>query len=80
MGHRFVLERMEKAHVRFTEMWIYPHIGRYYKRKLSKARRRSWKEQSDKHLVSWESECNWKGWQDGVDYEQEKIIENNWQT
>lgn len=62
MGNRFVIDRMEKAHVHFTRMWVHPHIGRFYKRKLSKARRRAWKEKSDKHLVNWESECNWKGW------------------
>ena len=62
MGNRFVIERMERAHANCFDMWIHPHIGRYYKRKLSKARRRAWKEKSDKHLTNWESECNWKGW------------------
>ena len=62
MGNRFVTERMEKAGVHFTRMWVHPHIGRFYKRKLSKARRCAWKEKSDTHLVNWESECNWKNW------------------
>ena len=44
MGRRFVVERMENAGVHFTRMWVHPHIGRYCKRKLSKARRRAWKE------------------------------------
>jgi len=53
---------MEKAGVSFTEMWVHPHIGRFYKRKLSKARRRAWKEKSDAHLVHWESVCDEKNW------------------
>ena len=62
MGNRFVIDRMEKAGVSFTEMWVHPHIGRFYKRKLSKARRRAWKEKSDAHLVHWESVCDEKNW------------------
>ena len=39
--------------------WFSPGVGRWYKRQLSKARRRAWK--TGKEPVKWESECNWKG-------------------
>ncbi len=36
--------------------------GRYWKRKLSKARRRSWKDPHNRGLLNVERECNWKNW------------------
>lgn len=36
--------------------------GRYWKRRLSKARRRYWKDTHKRGLMSIESTCNWKGW------------------
>lgn len=35
--------------------------GRYYKRRLSKIRRRAWKQRPRRSLMGIESECNWKG-------------------
>ena len=41
MGNRFYNEILRKAHVRFTQTWgNVPGNGRYWKRQLSKARRR----------------------------------------
>ena len=42
------------------------HTGRYYKRQLSKSRRRYIKQllrtgRPAKESTHWESECNWKG-------------------
>ena len=62
MGSRFVLDRANKANANCFEMWPQAKEGRFYKRKLSKARRRAWKEKSDKHLTHWESVCNNKNW------------------
>jgi len=36
--------------------------GRYYKRRLSKARRRAWRDPHRRGLLHWESICNWKNW------------------
>ncbi len=62
MGNRFVLDRANKANASCFEMWSKAREGRFYKRKLSKARRRAWKERSDTHLTHWESVCNNKNW------------------
>ena len=40
-------------------MWR--HGGRFWKRKLSKARRR-WNDEHKRGLLGIERECNWKGW------------------
>jgi hypothetical protein len=64
MGRRFVLEREKKAGVRWNKMWVGAHQGRYWKRQLSKARRRAWKQNRvEGRLVNiYESYCNYKGW------------------
>ena len=41
MGNRFWQARLDKAHVSFSEMWGSEHDGRFWKRKLSKARRKA---------------------------------------
>jgi len=62
MGNRFFIDRMEKANARFHGLWSSPHIGRFFKRKLSKARRRAWKDKRERGLASAESEANYKNW------------------
>lgn len=63
MGRRFTSDRMKKAQVSFSEMWPAPHEGRYWKRQLSKARRRAWKNGIEGTPINkYESYCNWKGW------------------
>jgi len=46
--------------------WPNPHIGRYWKRQLSKARRRFAKQMllwgRGKEPLHYERECNWKTW------------------
>ena len=36
--------------------------GKFWKRQLSKARRRSYKDTHQRGLARYERECNWKGW------------------
>ena len=36
--------------------------GRYWKRRLSKARRKAWRDSHRRGLVGIERECNWKNW------------------
>lgn len=67
MGARFVQNRLDEAEVTFSEIWGKPKVGRFIKRKLSKARRRQWRaevrgERHPRTSEHWESECNWKGW------------------
>jgi hypothetical protein len=64
MGNRFVKDRMEKANVTFSQMWPSPHEGRYWKRMMSKARRRAWKQRGIEGtpINKYESFCNYKGW------------------
>jgi len=54
------------AYVSFSQKWASEHLGRYYKRRLSKARRKHTKEllagRRGKEPVGIESECSWKGW------------------
>ena len=40
MGNRFVEDRLARAQISFSEIWGSEHEGRFWKRKLSKARRR----------------------------------------
>jgi len=50
--------------------WLKPHftlfwnegLGRWAKRRLSKMRRRAWKDSHERGLSKWESEVNWKLW------------------
>ena len=64
MGRRFVIERMEKAGVHFTRMWVGLHQGKYWKRQLSKARRRAWKQDGLEGQPDnkYETFCEYKGW------------------
>lgn len=64
VGRRFRAERAKKAKVTCTQMWLSEHEGRYWKRQLSKARRRAWKQDGieGKPINIYESTCNWKGW------------------
>jgi len=54
--------------VHFMQIWPGRHQGRYWKRQLSKARRRAWKEEvflgrgNPRGLAAIERECNWKTW------------------
>jgi len=44
-------------------VWSSAHEGRYYKRMLSKCRRRAWKNEGhERNLVGIEKRCNWKNW------------------
>ena len=72
MGRRFVDDRMNKANVSFSEMWSKAHEGRFWKRKLSKARRRVGRRlcrygehdlrKVERGLPQIERECNYKRW------------------
>jgi len=42
---------------KYKQRWY--GIGKWYKRRLSKARRQEWKTGQD--ATKWESECDWKG-------------------
>jgi hypothetical protein len=42
--------------------WPREHTGKFWKRKLSKARRRFWKTGHARGLPAIESECNYKTW------------------
>lgn len=60
-------DRPAPPHVTFTEMWSNtPGMGKWYKRQLSKARRRYIKFTllgiRVKEPTGWESEVNWKAW------------------
>jgi hypothetical protein len=45
-------------------MWVSAHNGKYWKRKMHKARRRAWKQYGIEGMPDnvYESYCNWKGW------------------
>ena len=72
MGNRFFQDRMAKANVSFSEMWGSAHEGRFWKRKLSKARRRAGKrlcrygeddlKMVERGVTQYESTCNYKNW------------------
>ena len=49
-------------HVTFTGRWGSRGEGRYWKRGLSKARRRAWRDPHQRGLLHYERECNWKNW------------------
>jgi hypothetical protein len=66
MGRRY-FDEYKPAWVTFSETWgNVPHIGRWYKRRLSKARRRYVRDLlrfgRAKEPTGIESEVNWKGW------------------
>ena len=70
MGNRFVEDRLAKANISFSEMWGSEHEGRFWKRKLSKARRRAARRlckygeddlrKVERGLEGIERMCNWK--------------------
>jgi hypothetical protein len=72
MGNRFVEERLTRANISFSEMWGSEHEGRFWKRKLSKARRRASKRlcrygeddlsKVERGLPQIERICHWKNW------------------
>lgn len=49
-------------HCSWTGRWPSRGEGRYWKRCLSKARRRAWKDAHKRGLLRYERECNWKTW------------------
>lgn len=65
MGNRHWAEEVPE-YVSMTERWPGPGVGRYWKRKLSKARRKHAKEQLNgrrgKEPTAIESEVNWRTW------------------
>lgn len=71
MGNRFFEDRYP-SWLSSTQVWgNKPGTGRWYKRRLSKTRRKWAKlyccidERAYRHmgnLLYWEGECNWKGW------------------
>lgn len=67
MGNRFLDERIDKAHGKWTHTWgNIPGKGRFWKRCLWKARRR-YAKQLLRHgrgnePVHYESTVNWKDW------------------
>jgi len=54
----------KKPWLSFSQIWPSAHIGRYYKKRLSKLRRRYWDLDNGhtRGLYGAMSECNWKGW------------------
>ena len=72
MGRRFINDRIAKANISFSEIWPSAHEGRYWKRKLSKARRKAAKRlcrygeddlaKVERGLAQIEREVNWKRW------------------
>jgi hypothetical protein len=53
--------------ISFMQQWPGRHQGRYWKRQLSKARRRAWKNEilynhRPRSVDRYERECNWKTW------------------
>jgi hypothetical protein len=64
MGNRFVKDRIKKAGVTFSQMWVAAHMGRYWKRAMSKARRRAWKQRGIEGtpVNRYENDCAYKGW------------------
>lgn len=75
MGNRYLNHRIEQAfhwpqwrwglsprrHHFFTHLWANAHVGRYYKRRHSKAARR-WQDTHQRGLSKAASECKYKRW------------------
>ena len=75
MGNRFYKDRLVNAGIQhrrsMSSMWLRPHMGRFHKRRLSKARRRAGRllcrygennlQHVERGLRNAETECNWKG-------------------
>ena len=49
-------------YISFSQIWPGRGVGRYVKRRLSKARRRAWKDPHQRGVVGVEREANWKTW------------------
>ena len=76
MGNRFIHDRLIKAGIQhrrsMSSMWPRPHVGQFWKRKLSKARRKAAKRlcrygeddlaKVERGLPGIESNVNWKNW------------------
>ena len=63
MGQRFYDALFEKyPYLKFTKVWCSPGVAKYMKRRLSKVRRRAWRDPHKRGIASVESECNWRGW------------------
>jgi len=58
------LKKLKKKYyfLTFTHLWCSKHYAKYAKRRLSKARRRAWKDPHERGLASIESDVNWRGW------------------
>ena len=55
--------RYEPEWVNFSCKWGHAHTGRWLKRRLSKLRRKYWKdERHQRGLPGAEQECNYKNW------------------
>jgi hypothetical protein len=54
--------RLLPGWVGFTRVWNKRGEGRYWKRRLSKARRRAWRDTHKRGLAQIESTVNWKDW------------------
>lgn len=62
MGWRNRMKRGEYPwYISFGQIWNGRKQGRYWKRLLSKARRK-WRDTHHRGLAEIESTCNWKGW------------------
>jgi hypothetical protein len=53
--------RLLPDYLNCTCVWPGPGVGRWWKRRLSKARRR-WQDSHRRGLASAEAECNYKTW------------------
>jgi hypothetical protein len=54
--------RLLPGWVSFTRVWGSRGAGRWWKRRLSKARRRAWRDTHKRGLSGVESTVNWKDW------------------
>ena len=48
--------------INLFKMWPNEGIGRYWKRRLSKARRRAWRDEHERGLAGTESTVNYRTW------------------
>ena len=63
MGWRQLYKRGYYAwYLGYGNIWNGRKQGRFWKRCLSKARRRAWKDSHQRGLKHYESQCNWKCW------------------
>ena len=64
MGNRFVIDRAKNVNAKWYNIWVGPHQGKYWKRKMHKARRQAWKLDGieGKPDNKYETFCEYKGW------------------